>query len=100
MTKKESEKDSDRPHYYSQFWLDVAAGRRVIGTPKTNEDADMIEPEEPEPVAVSRRSGRTSSAAVSDGYKETLTSPEVQPFFESEAEEFIEPEFEDEMDDN
>ena len=23
--------DADRPHYYSQFWIDVAAGKREIG---------------------------------------------------------------------
>jgi hypothetical protein len=23
--------DTDRPHYYSQFWIDVAAGKREIG---------------------------------------------------------------------
>ncbi len=33
MTRKDSERDAERPRYYSQFWLDVAAGRRVIGTP-------------------------------------------------------------------
>lgn len=37
MTRKDSEKDSERPHYYSQFWLDVAAGRRVIGGPRPEE---------------------------------------------------------------
>jgi hypothetical protein len=31
MVRKDSEKDVERPRYYSQFWLDVAAGRRVIG---------------------------------------------------------------------
>ena len=43
MTKKDSEKEVERPHYYSQFWLDVAAGRRVIGAPKTDEGADGFE---------------------------------------------------------
>src|SRR6266704_3145230 len=45
MTRKDSERDAERPRYYSQFWLDVAAGRRVIGTPKTDEGAEGIEPE-------------------------------------------------------
>ncbi len=29
MTRKDSERDAERPRYYSQFWLDVAAGRRA-----------------------------------------------------------------------
>jgi hypothetical protein len=37
MTRKDSEKDSERPHYYSQFWLDIAAGRRTIGSTKAEE---------------------------------------------------------------
>src|SRR5436305_1654999 len=37
MTRKDSEKDAERPHYYSQFWLDVAVGRRVIGAPQAAE---------------------------------------------------------------
>ncbi|WP_052888603.1 hypothetical protein [Thermogemmatispora carboxidivorans] len=43
MTRKESEKDTERPHYYSQFWLDVAAGRRVIGSSKTTEESETGE---------------------------------------------------------
>ena len=31
MARKDLEKETERPRYYSQFWLDVAAGRRVIG---------------------------------------------------------------------
>ena len=49
MTRKDSEKDSERPHYYSQFWLDIAAGRRTIGGPKP-EDGEAIETETAEPV--------------------------------------------------
>jgi hypothetical protein len=45
MTKRDNEKDSERPHYYSQFWLDVAAGRRIIGTPKPNEEGEQTENE-------------------------------------------------------
>jgi pyruvate/2-oxoglutarate dehydrogenase complex dihydrolipoamide acyltransferase (E2) component len=36
--------DADRPHYYSQFWIDVAAGKREIGGPRTA----TTEPEEDE----------------------------------------------------
>lgn len=67
MTRKDSEKDVDRPHYYSQFWLDIAAGRRVIGGPRPEEEA--AETEAPEPPAVpTRKNGRNSTA---DSYKET-----------------------------
>ncbi len=92
MTRKESEKDSERPHYYSQFWLDVAAGRRIIGAPRPNEEAESdIEPES-EPLAL-RRSTRTSSSAPSDEYGETISHPEVG--LEDEAEELVEPDLDD-----
>ena len=92
MTRKDSEKDSERPHYYSQFWLDVAAGRRVIGVPKTNEETDM----EPDTESVMLpKPGRNSDTAFSDGYEETISHPEVEPEFE--AEEYAQPEL-DEMD--
>jgi hypothetical protein len=91
MTRKDSEKDSERPHYYSQFWLDVAAGRRVIGTPKPNEETDMEPDTEP---VMFRKPGNNSDAAFSDGFEETISHPEVEPEFE--AEEYVEPEF-DEM---
>lgn len=62
MTRKDSEKDSERPHYYSQFWLDVAAGRRIIGGPKPNEEGEPAETEIPEPIP-QRRSGREHEAS-------------------------------------
>ncbi len=70
MTRKDSEKDSERPHYYSQFWLDIAAGRRVIGGPKP-EEAETSEPEIIEPVAPTRKAGRSTS----DSPRATLVSP-------------------------
>jgi hypothetical protein len=95
MTRKENEKDSDRPHYYSQFWLDVAAGRKIIGAPKANDEVDSFDPEL-EPVVL-RKSGWNSSADNADDYKETETiaHPEVEPEFD--ADEFAEPEL-DELD--
>ena len=90
MTRKDSEKDSERPHYYSQFWLDVAAGRKVIGVPKPNEETDM----EPDTESVMLpKPGRNSDTAFSDGYEETISHPEVEPEFE--AEEYAEPELEE-----
>jgi hypothetical protein len=76
MTKKD-EKDADRPHYYSQFWLDVAAGRRVIGTPRTEEGSDQ-----------------TGRAASVDGYQETRSPGAAEP---AEEEEYSEPEPEEEV---
>src|SRR6266566_4264887 len=94
MTRKESEKDAERPHYYSQFWLDVAAGRRVIGAPKPEEGADLseVETQEPEPTPL-RKAGRGSVAPITDGYKEMRTQPVVEP--EYGLEEFAEPEEEE-----
>jgi hypothetical protein len=77
MTKKD-EKDPERPHYYSQFWLDVAAGRRVIGAPKSDEGADL-EADLPEPTPIARRGGRVTATAPVDGYKETRTAAVAEP---------------------
>src|SRR5258708_14923775 len=99
MTRKDSEKDSERPHYYSQFWLDVAAGRRIIGTPRPGEDSEAAEPEHVETPAL-RKSGRVSSQndygthAAVDGRHETIAHPVVEPL--AAPDEFIEPE--DELD--
>jgi hypothetical protein len=82
MIRKDSEKDTDRPHYYSQYWLDVAAGRVVINAPKV-EEAELAEPDlemlEPEPTPL-RKAGR-SAAPVSDGYKSTHVRSVVEPAF-------------------
>src|SRR5579883_2470760 len=87
MTRKDSDKDADRPHYYSQFWLDIAAGRRVIGGPKP-EEAEARAGEAPEP-APSRKTGRGGA----DGYRETPASVVAQPVAnEVEEEEFAQEE--------
>src|SRR5450755_3692930 len=89
MTRKDSEKDAERPHYYSQFWLDVAAGRRIIGTPKTNEEGDLEELD----ASTLPRAVRHSSS--SDGYHETIAHPDVEPDFENDDDVYAEPEVED-----
>ena len=89
MTRKESEKDSERPHYYSQFWLDVAAGRRIIGTPKPNDEGDL---EDEAPFV--HHPMRNGSSAISDGYRETIAHPEVEPDLEAD-EVYPDSEFED-----
>jgi hypothetical protein len=78
MTRKDSEKDADRPHYYSQFWLDIAAGRRVIGGPKLEEDANEIDIPEPALVAPSRRGARVEIS------RETRPGAVVEPEIEEE----------------
>ncbi len=89
MARKDSEKDSDRPHYYSQFWLDIAAGRRIIGAPRTDEsDSD----EGLEPVAPRRPS--RSTAIDNDGYHEIVVHPQVDPELEEDADEYSTPELE------
>ena len=100
MTRKDSEKETDRPHYYSQFWLDVAAGRTVIGAVKVEDETDLVEDEteipelEPEPTPL-RRAGRNHAASVNDGYKSTRTQTVVEPaFVPEEFEESEESEFE------
>ncbi len=99
MTRKDSEKDAERPHYYSQFWLDVAAGRRVIGAPKPEDGIEATEPDTPEPVSL-RRPVRSN---MSDGYTETYSRTAVEPapeeVIEPEAEPELEPEEFDELTD-
>jgi len=85
MVRKDSEKDSERPHYYSQFWLDIAAGRKTIGGPRANDEADVIEPELDEPIPL-RRPARSSS---SQHYEAAIVHPDVEPM-EEEEEEFEE----------
>ena len=95
MTRKDSEKETDRPHYYSQFWLDVAAGRTVIGAAKGEDETDLVEEEsdmsEPEMESTPlRRAGRNHAAAATDGYTPSRTQTVVEPAFEPE--EFVESE--------
>ena len=86
MTRKDSEKETDRPHYYSQFWLDVAAGRTVIGAAKSEDETDLVEDEtdmseselEPTPL---RRAGRNHAPAATDGYKTSRAQTVVEPAF-------------------
>jgi hypothetical protein len=100
MTRKDSEKEADRPHYYSQFWLDVAAGRKVIGGGlKTDEaeaetEADAAESEPQEPVM--RRSSRPTATAIAHEepvYAEPFAQTEAEP--EDAAQEFAAPDLEE-----
>ncbi len=76
MARKDIEKDSDRPHYYSQFWLDVAAGRRTIGGSQ-DETEDMMDVDMVEEPVITRKAGRNTSVDA-DGYQETIVHPEVE----------------------
>lgn len=95
MARKDSDKDTERPHYYSQFWLDVAAGRRVIGQPKgdENEGAEVETPEPVSPRRVGRAGGHeeyNSSRSAGDGHLDDIVHPVAEPL--ATPEEFIEPE--------
>jgi hypothetical protein len=100
MVRKDSEKDSERPHYYSQFWLDVAAGRRIIGAPKPGDETEQGEIEIPESPAP-RRAGRIGggheepfmSPAPSNGHSENIAHPVAEPIVDDE--EIVEPEAEE-----
>jgi hypothetical protein len=88
MARKDIEKDADRPHYYSQFWLDVAAGRRIIGAPKPNEDEGDEEGETPI-TATSYRS-TSDDETDDDGYNDNIVHPVAEPI--EAPDDFIEPE--------
>jgi hypothetical protein len=95
MIRKDSEKDSERPHYYSQFWLDVAAGRTVIGGSKSGEELDVVEPEQEPAIEHADENDFSDQHDVSaslplDGRKESIAPPVTEPI--ATPEEFIEPE--------
>jgi len=89
MTRKDSENEADRPHYYSQFWLDVAAGRTAISaaidedeTDLDEDETEMSQPElEPTPL---RRAGRNHAASANDGYKTARSQTVIEPAYEPE----------------
>jgi hypothetical protein len=99
MTKRDNEKDSERPHYYSQFWLDVAAGRRIIGTPKPNEEGEQTEAElldtgsnlKTAYAASNGQQSNTPSRATINGRANGIASSEEELGTSSD-EEYIEPE--------
>ncbi|GHO76164.1 hypothetical protein KSD_39350 [Ktedonobacter sp. SOSP1-85] len=83
MSKKDNEKDSERPHYYSQFWLDVAAGRRIIGAPKEEGESEG-ENEAPIAPAPIRRASR-----VQENIQEEIVHPSATLDQEEVAEEEV-----------
>lgn len=91
MTKKDPEKDSERPRFYSQFWLDVAMGRREISLPKTNDegDADLDMPESPTP----QRGMYIPTTPMADGHRKVGTParapavPDEEADFEADLDE-------------
>jgi hypothetical protein len=95
MTRKDSEKDSERPHYYSQFWLDVAAGRRVIGAPRPEEDGETADSDAdsdiPEPVVLRRNRLNDDG----NGQSEHIVHPVAEPV--RTPQDFIDPDREDDL---
>lgn len=52
MIRKDPSFDSDKPHFYSQYWIDVAAGKSTSSVEATqDEDADLDFGDDLEPVA-------------------------------------------------
>jgi hypothetical protein len=94
MTRKDSEKDSERPHYYSQFWLDIAAGRRTIGGPKP-EDGEAIETEAAEPVLqhgpeqISQPETFHNTPPPVNGYQEEVVHPVADEEFNEPEEDLV-----------
>jgi hypothetical protein len=78
MTRKDSEKDSERPHYYSQFWLDVAAGRRVIGGPRP-EEGEAADGEGESTESSSQRREEADEADASADSDDYFARPAVEP---------------------
>jgi hypothetical protein len=57
MIRKDITLDADRPHYYSQFWIDVAMGKREVGGAQTataEPDNEPVDDEQPEPIFADR----------------------------------------------
>ena len=50
MTRKDTSQELDRPHYYSQFWVDVAAGKRSVAD--GGSDAEPFEADDELPLAL------------------------------------------------
>src|SRR5712664_1484251 len=98
MTRKDSDKDAERPHYYSQFWLDIAAGRRTIGGPRPedegseSEDAAPVAAPAAAPAKKSSKEARPAPVAVAVAEEEDfeldqVADTDVPDFVEEEAEE-------------
>lgn len=80
MARKDLEKETERPRYYSQFWLDVAAGRRVIGIGKGSPDSDEAEAPEMEQVPeTSMKAGKGARGGVATPFVEAEPAPSRQP---------------------
>ena len=94
MVRKDSERDADRPHYYSQFWLDIAAGRRIIGAPRLDEDENEDEDGEA-PVSTAQYHPTVDDDTDTDNYDDNIVHPVAEPI--EAPDDFIEPET-DELD--
>ena len=93
MNRKDSDKDSERPHYYSQFWLDIAAGRRTIGGPKPEEEGELLEDSQ-EPIAL-RRSFRSEPEEDLDEIEEPVGRGERPAVLSRPVADTVSPSFDD-----
>jgi hypothetical protein len=63
MARKDLERETERPRYYSQFWLDVAAGRRVIGGGKGAQESEEGEAEVEAAPDMTAKSGKATKGS-------------------------------------
>lgn len=66
MIRKDTALDADRPHYYSQFWIDVSAGKREIGAPHSavaEHEDDFVDLAEPAPAVEAELDGAEAELA-------------------------------------
>ncbi len=77
MVRADSKQDSDRPHYYSQFWIDVAQGKTsaTMGAPSEaeEEEADDMAFAAPLPEISKPKTGKPAEKKPEPG-RSTLTS--------------------------
>ena len=78
MIRKDTTQDTDRPHYYSQYWIDVALGRQTgttIAAIGPADDIDEFEDVLPPPVKPEPKAAKPKSAEPKkETARPTLTS--------------------------
>lgn len=85
MTRKDVTQDIDRPHYYSQFWIDVATGKRDVTAGRVAEaetDVEDIEDEldqdfEPAPPVAAKPPVKPKSASKAPEKKPEPARPTI-----------------------
>ena len=79
MARKDLEKETERPRYYSQFWLDVAAGRRVIGAGKGQDSDEAEAPDMEQAPETSLKAGKGVRGGAATPFVEAEPATSRQP---------------------